>query len=373
MSFYQQMLTTQAAVETELLSKRNVVGVAVGYKESDGHLTDEIAIVALVEKKEPLSALAVEERVPRSIDGIRTDVFEVGKLVAQQSPSPRQRFRPSPGGVSIGHTAITAGTLGCIVRDRNSGRRLILSNSHVLANSNDANVGDAIVQPGPTDGGRAPGDTIATLERFVPLRYIGEPVVTPPPVTTPPGCAVGAAVAVANFVAGIVGSGSRVVVTNTAGAQSAGSPTMPTPTVAPQTVTSNSVDNALDAALAVPVNDELVTNEIFGIGTINGTKAPTLGMSVRKSGRTTGFTTGVVQLINATVNVAYGAKTARFTGQVITSAMSEGGDSGSLIVDAQENMAVGLLFAGSPVATIFTPIDVVLAALDVTFAMDITV
>ena len=56
---------------------------------------------------------------------------------------------------------------------------------------------------------------------------------------------------------------------------------------------------------------------------------------------------------------------ARFTGQVLTEAMSQGGDSGSLVVDGTENKAVGLLFAGSPVATVFTPIDAVLVALNV--------
>jgi hypothetical protein len=89
-------------------------------------------------------------------------------------------------------------------------------------------------------------------------------------------------------------------------------------------------------------------------------------MRVRKSGRTTDYTEGVVTLLNATVSVAYGAnKTARFTGQVITEAMSQGGDSGSLIVDTTENKAVGLLFAGSNLATIFNPINAVLDALKV--------
>ena len=70
------------------------------------------------------------------------------------------------------------------------------------------------------------------------------------------------------------------------------------------------------------------------------------------------------------MNVGYstmaGQKTARFVGQLISGAMSQGGDSGSLIVDKTENKAVGLLFAGSPLATIFTPIDAVLAELKVT-------
>jgi endonuclease G len=42
-----------------------------------------------------------------------------------------------------------------------------LSNWHVLAGSNAARKGDAIVQPGKFDGGRTPQDKVATLERMV--------------------------------------------------------------------------------------------------------------------------------------------------------------------------------------------------------------
>jgi len=85
---------------------------------------------------------------------------------------------------------------------------------------------------------------------------------------------------------------------------------------------------------------------------------------------TTAYPSQTFTLLNATVNIAYntiaGQKTARFTGMVITEAMSQGGDSGSLIVDMTENKAVGLLFAGSNLATIFIPIDNVLTALNIT-------
>jgi hypothetical protein len=109
----------------------------------------------------------------------------------------------------------------------------------------------------------------------------------------------------------------------------------------------------------------MFSGEIRGIGLVSGTKGASLGQTVRKSGRTTDFTTGTITLLNATVNVAYGAKTARFVGQVITTPMSQGGDSGSLIVDGSENKAVGLLYAGSPQATIFNPIIEVLNALQI--------
>jgi hypothetical protein len=77
----------------------------------------------------------------------------------------------------------------------------------------------------------------------------------------------------------------------------------------------------------------------------------------------------VVTLLNAPVDVGYdtaaGARTARFGGQIICEPMSQGGDSGSLIVDTAGNYAVGLLFAGSPLATIFTPIDTVFNVLNI--------
>ena len=79
-------------------------------------------------------------------------------------------------------------------------------------------------------------------------------------------------------------------------------------------------------------------------------------MLVKKTGRTTDFTTGKVTSINATVNVNYGGgRVARFCRQIVTTDMSAGGDSGSLVLDL-ENNPVGLLFAGSSTATILNPI-----------------
>jgi len=78
-------------------------------------------------------------------------------------------MRPAPGGVSVGHHAITAGTLGMWVRDKANGSTAILSNNHVLANINQSNPGDDILQPGAVDGGKRAGNTIARLTRFVQL------------------------------------------------------------------------------------------------------------------------------------------------------------------------------------------------------------
>ena len=100
---------------------------------------------------------------------------------------------------------------------------------------------------------------------------------------------------------------------------------------------------------------------------------PAVGLSVAKSGRTTGFTTGTIGSINTSVNVQYtgscgGGKkfTVGYTNQVIinSSTFSAGGDSGSLIVtnNAAHN-PVALLFAGSSSATIGSPAALVLTRL----------
>ncbi|MCB9453207.1 MAG: hypothetical protein H6672_17380 [Anaerolineaceae bacterium] len=347
-----QVFEAQRRFQQALLSKSNVVGVAVGYKESKGEVTDELAVVTLVQEKKPLAALSAEDMIPKELDGVRTDVFEIGFVRALSAVDPKGRFRPTiPSGVSIGHYKITAGTLGTIVTDRQTGEKLILSNNHVLANSNDALVGDAILQPGHADGGVNPDDMVARLERWVRIRFPGDPGDTPTPTPTPGGCdAVEFVVAGANVLAALLGSSKRV---SSAPAQQSATASADTP------------DNEVDCAVAKPIDPSQFTGEILNIGMVSGTKPATLGQTIRKMGRTTGFTQSTVNLINATVNVSYGPGTARFTGQIIAGAMSAGGDSGSLIVDGTESKGVGLLFAGSNVSTIINPIDKVLDALQV--------
>lgn len=347
----EDVFRAQAQMQQEFLSKANVVGVAVGYKEDKTAADGELSVVVLVQQKLPLSALSSTDVIPRHVDGVRTDVYEVGYLRAYESP--RDRFRPTiPSGVSIGHFKITAGTLGTIVTDRRTGEKLILSNNHVLANSNDAQTGDAILQPGPADGGANPADVVARLERFVRLRYVGEQTGPLPPTEPGEGGCLLILVNLINAIIKALGGQSQIA-------------TVAPPTPAPAPAAVQAVDNLVDCAVAKPLDPAMFTGQIRGIGTVSGTTPATLGMRVRKSGRTTDYTEGTVTLLNATVTVAYGAKSARFTGQVITEAMSQGGDSGSLIVDKNENKAVGLLFAGSNLATIFNPIDAVLDALQV--------
>jgi hypothetical protein len=100
---------------------------------------------------------------------------------------------------------------------------------------------------------------------------------------------------------------------------------------------------------------------------VSGTLEATLGMAVRKSGRTTGLTTGTINVVDATISVSYGVgRTATFENQLVAGPMSQGGDSGSLVVAGDALKAVGLLFAGSDQSTIFNPIQAVLDCLNIT-------
>lgn len=165
--------------KAEILKRPNVVGVGIGYKTRGGRTTDALSIVAFVSKKLPLGELAESDVVPPRVGGVDTDVVEVGRIrplsQPMPAPNPRQKTVPVQPGCSIGHYLVTAGTLGAIVRDNRSGAALLLSNNHVLANGSNGSdgrcaAGDPILQPGAYDGGEYPKDTVARLNRFVPLR-----------------------------------------------------------------------------------------------------------------------------------------------------------------------------------------------------------
>jgi hypothetical protein len=123
----------------------------------------------------------------------------------------------------------------------------------------------------------------------------------------------------------------------------------------------------VDAAIAMPLKNDLIIAEILGIGKVEGVVSPAIGMRVKKSGRTTGLTFGEIRLLNAMVDVNYGeGRILRFDNQIVTTNLSSPGDSGSLVLNL-ENYAVGLLFAGSDSATIINPIATVLKELKVKF------
>jgi hypothetical protein len=115
-------------------------------------------------------------RVPETILGYPVEVKVVGRIYALGargvsvltgvSGDKRWRWRPVPGGVSVGVPGGGTGTLACRVYDRSTGEVLILSNRHVLH----GDAGTPVIQPGPADGGSHPADTIGYIYRFVEVR-----------------------------------------------------------------------------------------------------------------------------------------------------------------------------------------------------------
>jgi len=306
----------------------NVVGLGVGIKWRNGQPTGEPALVVLVTQKLDRDQVSKADLIPAKLADMQTDVLETGYLFAggnnPQDASIQtltKRIRPVKGGYSVGHKLITAGTIATCVYDILPGgsatvhgigippKYYILSNNHVLANSNAAALGDHILQPGPYDGGTDPADWIASLTRFIPIQF-----------------------------------------------------NPPTPLA--------SQNNLVDCAIAEGQFHDL-DREIYWNCPVLGWRKKanvTVGTIVRKTGRTTNFTTGKITAINATIDVNYGGgKVARFKEQIVTTNMSNGGDSGSLVTTL-DGVAIGLLFAGSPSAMIANQIENVRTLLKVEVA-----
>jgi hypothetical protein len=82
-----------------LLSKKNVRGVSIGFKEKGGSITDEASIIVYVNQKEQCSALESEDTIPSKIDGINTDVQllipETTDPDKPRDPQRTKRIRPT--------------------------------------------------------------------------------------------------------------------------------------------------------------------------------------------------------------------------------------------------------------------------------------
>lgn len=167
----------QAAVRQaadKYLKDPNVTSVGIGYKVKGGKRTDELALQFTVgekvapERLEEVSGQPIPESITVNGMTIPTDVVERDFAVqptaveVETQTDRKSRQDPLMPGISIGHKATTAGTLGCLVRD-GRGRIRILSNWHVL-HTDEGELGDLVVQPGPYDN-NSPGNECGRLER----------------------------------------------------------------------------------------------------------------------------------------------------------------------------------------------------------------
>lgn len=300
----------------EFVGTGNIQGVGVGLGDPTRPGAGPPASpTLLVYVAEPLAVDEMRSLVADSFGvGASADVFPIDVVVTGVIEAQPHRFRarPSPGGISVGHVNITAGTQGCLAVGRSAprdGRLLMLSNNHVLADSNNGKYGDCVSQAGKSDGGNCPSDRVAILERFVPINFSGP----------------------------------------------------------------NYVDCATGWCWPNLVRRELVylsggSPQYFRIG--NTPLPPAVGMTVGKSGRTTQLTRGRITGVGATINVNYNGRVAQFRDQMSVRAFSgnfsQGGDSGSVIWQWAKGMQpVGLLFAGGGGTTFANRIDHVLTALDI--------
>ena len=302
--------------ERKFFKKANVVGVMIGYKTKEKAKTNELSIVCMVEKKIDKAKLKKKDLVPPKIKGFTTDVIQVGKIRALDFNT-TARHTPCPMGTSGGHYLISAGTNGELLRDKRENKLCIGTNNHVGANSNDAEIGDPYLQPGPDDGGINPDDIIGNLLRFVPIHFSWDlSTCIPAQIWS----------AFYNVPARLFGRRTRL-----------------------RAVIEDPEYNLVDAAM-IEIDENDVTANIADIGIPKGVKQAQVDMLVQKSGRTTGHTIdGEITGIDATILAGYpGLRYAYFTDQIAITkeGFSNRGDSGSLVLD-MEGYAVGKLFAGN--------------------------
>jgi hypothetical protein len=130
-----------------------------------------------------------------------------------------------------------------------------------------------------------------------------------------------------------------------------------------------SSNNTIDAAIAQPISGlDYSAAEAGGYSPSSTVVAPSVGLAVKKTGRTSGLTTGSIQAINVTIQVQYSSgQIATFVNQIQTpGSFIRSGDSGSLMVTQNGNNPVGLCFAGGSSASFANPIGDVLSFFNAT-------
>jgi hypothetical protein len=310
------------AGDQRLIWRCGLLAIGVGHKVVANKSTGEPAVKAFVSRKLPAESVVPERMIPLQLPAsggaIRTDVEEMAPPVSPPwvvgGPTDpwaavlgnRTRRRPVRGGDSLSSYRSLIGTAAITVVDTTRGGGCaIVSCNHVLAELNRGRVGDRIVQPALDDGGSL-FDACAYLDRWVPLRF-GD-------------C---------------------------------------------------STANLVDAAIA-QVDPRCASSWVEWIGPPAGVRpggSLSPGETVVKVGRTTGLTAGNVIAVNVSAWIPYPpafgqVAPAFYRDQIVATAMAGFGDSGSLLLDANDN-AVGLLFAGSPTHTFFNDITHVCEALSI--------
>jgi hypothetical protein len=274
------------ALEQELLPLAGAGFAGITHSEAEGE------VIVLVEDEQ------TKQRVPPSFEGyaVRTEVTgkiqtlstQVAEPLVDVSEERQEEVRPLVGGTSLSAripNLYYAGTLGMVTYDDK-----ILSNAHVIAMNPETggflNTGTDIIQPGSGDGGTT-GDQVGELEAYILIDFDPD---------------------AENYADAAIGS----------------------------------IDEGIEVSYGEQFDEE-------GNYWVEGWTEVYIGDTIRKSGRTTGVTTGEVIHTNVSVVVRYGDQSAYFVDQIVVEqenwSFAAPGDSGSAV--DKDGELVGLLFAGS--------------------------
>ncbi|MCU4974449.1 S1 family peptidase [Halobacteria archaeon AArc-m2/3/4] len=306
-----------------LLECANVIGV--DYDERANRVR------VYVSQKVPKDELRPEDDVERrvqEVDGVDVDVVDSGygeeregfdalsilQPIPDAAEGRESRHRPIPAGVSeinANSTAATAGPYPARLEDPSAavwddglegGELVRLSNNHVYARSNEADLGEPIVQPSPQDGGELPDDEVGELVGYVPIE-----------------------------------DGVRV------------------------DVAARSVDSDRESTSAYELDPAWPTGiRRDGYEDLRDETVTKSGRTTAVSSATVEATSASVE-----VNFGGEHGTVLLRDQLVAGYMSEGGDSGSPVFHDETGELVGLLFAGSAEQTILNRIGNVEADLGV--------
>jgi len=296
------------ALEQELFSLAGTGFTGIAHSEDEGE------IIVFVQDEQ------AKGRVSQSFEGHPVRVEVTGKIetltaqvvepVTDVGEERQDVVRPLVGGISLSayvtkgaQIYLYAGTLGMVTYNNK-----VLSNAHVIAMEPGTNkfldTGTPIIQPGSGDGGGS-GDRVGELEAYIPIDF-GE--------------------GAQNYADAAIGS--------------------------------------IDTGVGVSPGEQF---DEGGNYRIEGWVEVSKGNNVRKSGRTTGVTTGEVIYANASVWVKYGDKSAYFVDQIQVAqenwSFAGRGDSGSAVDRGGE--FVGLVFAGSETHAFINKAEHIIAELGI--------
>lgn len=309
----------------------NFTGSGIGFRRRAGELTDEPVVIAMVVRKRPEASVSRWRLLPRTIevDGRAwgVDVVEAGPVTASGLPGvqavagsaaaaaaaagvpiTQQLVRPPELGCSISnYNHGETGTLGCFAIDDSDGTICVVSSSHVLARFGQAQPGELIIQPAIADKGNN-ADGIASLKTAV-LASSG---------THNVDAAIARLTDQADYSANVVGNLMA--------------PISPSHPAVGMVLADDSAACGRSSYLARmdKTVSKLGVTLIGATGSSSAVVAPTLLTNIEKVGRTSEYTSTVVDAINVDIKVNYGGTTVTMTDMIWTQGMSAGGDSGAV-------------------------------------------